>query len=273
MYSSSRKFISCMFCESTEATTKEHIFGKALARRIGQVPGWVRRSNFAPPRDALGKKELRKHYKDHGGSFLSLTSTSMCEKCNNDLGKELSKLTALLVKLISGETRRIPAPSRRTALRYFQRIGLISDLESSSFDPKTMTESQSDLEFAKHFPSRQQPAILSPADRENFRNGECPRNVRVYLGRCEKGVGHRFPFSVDLIRRETGFEKRAVFAFNELTGLIAIGSKAENFNPKLVELTEDGADFRLGPLASNVNDINKNRSRLDGFSDGTFSRA
>lgn len=135
MKSTSRIFKVCMFCGRDEVS-KEHIFGKAISRNIEPRPYAVKRFRHDVPPELLTKNELRQFWRRGGDNLLAVTSSSMCRDCNHLLGKELSPLSALITKVYKGETNTVPAKHTRSFLRYFQRIGLLVDLETAAFDPK-----------------------------------------------------------------------------------------------------------------------------------------
>ena len=151
MKSASRKFLSCMFCGGERPLTAEHIFGRSISgrfkdQRLAMVPKSVA-SRLNEPSYPEGKS---KHYRGAGSTPLSLTSYSMCKSCNHELGKEFTQLTGVLVKLFRGETNKIRQEHCKSAIRYFQRIGILVDLECAEFDPRLMTESEKDIEANRH---------------------------------------------------------------------------------------------------------------------------
>ena len=91
MFDAHRGFENCIFCGATETRTKEHLLGKAFARRFnetfGPLPNWVAQE------DELNVK---------GSSpIVSLSPQVACESCNT--------------KGLSGDMSRSLEPARSTA--------------------------------------------------------------------------------------------------------------------------------------------------------------
>ena len=280
MKAQSRKFLTCMFCGTQVGLTREHIFGDSISRRfpaprLASVP---RRSNAPPIAVLANDMERRYYYYNSGMAPLAFTSHSMCGECNHRLGQEFTDLIPALAKLFSGRTNKIPDSLLRTAIRYFQRIGILVDLESSIFDPILMTESEKDI--ATNSKLVRGPSFLTQAERVYFLNGAILPNISVFLGKHYGEYGRQMAMTV--VRCEDGhllgperngsFQKKFIFAIEKVTALIVVGRTFDiNTNQKLKLLDSDELSFSLNPkMISSDADIELNLALYDNHLDGSF---
>lgn len=279
MKSSSRKFLRCMFCDSDDPVTPEHIFGAALSRKFKDQPvAAVSRTGAALPRGILPQEAEKRFYRSSGMQPLSFTSHSMCRSCNGELGKELTKLTHVLENFFKGRTNRISDEHCRLALRYFQRIGILVDLEASAFDPLLMIESAEDIASNQSY--GRSPSYLSLSEREAFRAGALLSDVNVFLGRHKGTHGRGFSMNVARFGDEhyaSGDKKglwstRFVFSIMQVTCMVNIGRNLFNKNEKLQLFRQDAKEFRLDiTKVSSNEDILKNYASFTTHLDGTIT--
>lgn len=265
MKSTSRIFLHCMFC-GREETTKEHIFGKKISQNFEPRPYGVKRFRHNVPPDALPKSEARKFWRRGGDHLLAVTSSSMCSGCNHLLGRELTPLSALITKIYKGETNVVPARYTCSFLRYFQRIGILVDLETAVFDPATMRQSEDDTNFNRNYHGC--PPMLSREERGMFLSGAIIPEVKVYAGRQHGLHGRDYRMNVAFLRTEDRKEqayKAITFSVDRFTCLIALGFYP-NMNPKLREVTLNGCDFVLDRhLISTDADVELNYAPLETY--------
>lgn len=180
-----------MFCGSNAPVTVEHIFGRSISGRftdqpIAKVPR--RAADRHHPRDKNGV-----HY-SAGAKPMSFTSKSMCKCCNGRLGTEQAKLTPILEKFFKGKTNKIPKEHLEKALRYFQRIGILVDLETAVYDCKLMEEAKKDEKLNQY--TKRSPSYLTPEERLLFINGDILPNITVYLGKHRGQHGSQYTMNV-----------------------------------------------------------------------------
>lgn len=263
MKSTSRIFLNCMFC-GKEGTTKEHIFGKRISQSFEPRAYGVKRFRHNMPAEALTKDEVRKFWRRGGDHLLAVTSSSMCGDCNNLLGKELTPLSALIAAIYKGQTNIIPAKHAHPFFRYFQRIGILVDLETAAFDPTVMRQSEDDTNFNRNY--HVCPPMLSPEQRSMFLAGDLVQNIEVYIGRHHGTYGKGYLMNVPFARdgdRKVQIFKTIIFSIEKFTCLISIGS-APNENPKLQRIEPTNSDIRINrELISTDADIKLNYAPFD----------
>lgn len=274
MKSQSRKFLRCMFCCSEEPVTAEHIFGASLSRRFAdQYPARIARSALSPQRIEPAPAAQKEHFRGAGAYPLAFTSHSMCRTCNNELGEEISILTALLERFFKGKTNTIPADRAKLALRYFQRIGILVDLETSSFDPEIMTEDEKDIRANRHF--GQTPPFLSKFDREMHRKGDILPAVKVFLGKHRGSHGRCYAMNVARFGDRGGpLQRKFIFSISHVTCLIIVGDANVNRNAKLQRFESEDSSFTLNiKNISTDSDVMLNYNPFTSYIDGSISVA
>jgi hypothetical protein len=171
MFDAHRRFLSCVFCGSAETRTKEHVFGKAFARRFnetfGPLPNWVAQ-----------EEQLRAK----GSSpIVSLSPPVACNTCNSeDLSGDMKSSLEPMWRLVKGESHAIGQPERRSLTRYWERIGLIVDVMTSDF--QIDAEYRATDEYARSEEHRQAPPLFSQEERKRWTAGEKLRRARIYFG-------------------------------------------------------------------------------------------
>lgn len=276
MQSTSRKFHSCMFCSSGDEVSKKHIFGKSFSRAFPNQP------LTKVPRTRNAGVDPKK-YRGGGTKPLDKTSKSMCRQCNEDLGKEMAIITPKLVKLAKARTNLISKEDSRLALRYFQRIALLIDLETMAYDPSIMSESSDDLKYRQ--PYIQGPEVFTEDERHRFRNGEVLSDVGVFLSRYRGIKGSLYDMDlapyIDLRSpRKNGkrqVHRKFIFSMPKLTYLLIIGRNGSVLNKKLQRFSDPDHEFRLDHKNPSydkdiLNDYAAQTIHLDGSFDSGHSR-
>jgi hypothetical protein len=124
VFDAHRGFQGCIFCGSADTLTKEHLLGKAFARRFndafGPLPNWFVQE------DEVGTK---------GSSpIVSLSPPVACGACNNrGLSSDMNHSLEPMWRLVNGEAKTIRQADRRALTRYWERVGLIVDVMTSDF--------------------------------------------------------------------------------------------------------------------------------------------
>ena len=284
MKSTSRKFLKCMFCGSDGPITKEHIFGAAVSNHFRELPHAKVQRNAAVDPATKYDPQYRSSWHDFAASPLSFTSHSMCSSCNNFLGEELSDLSLCIAEFFKGRLlhttgqfeHTIPQRYVALALRYFQRIGILIDLETAKFDPDIMKEAKADQQ--KNFLTRRFPPVISSSERAEFREGGTLSRVGVYLGVFRGRSGDIVPINIangftpfkDAQGSKLRPNKCITFTVKGVTCFIEVGVDHANQNPKLVRLEDTTSAFRLNPNnASSDRDIFLNYAAVTRHIDGS----
>lgn len=274
MKANSRKFLQCMFCGEAEPTTKEHIFGSSISKQFPPQPMAVFKGKERPFRDprTMDNAQRKRFVRLAGDHALAVTSASMCTACNNKNGKEISIISQSIAKFFKGELPSIPKSHNARILRYFQRIGLLIDLETCAFDAKIMTEAASD-HSEQHFGR----PVASAAQRKSYIDGEFLENVSVHLCRCEESSGKDYPMKVG--KRATWgatttdasqpSAKAFLFAIDKAAAMITVGSPVveRTGQMKLLEMSESFLRIPKRPLLSwskLENNVSSFTTNLDG---------
>ena len=262
-----------MFCGSDGPVTAEHIFGSALSKKFrDQRIVAVARTGVAPPRGLLSPEHEKPFYRSLGTNPLAITSHSMCKNCNGSLGEELTKLTHILENFFKGHTNIIPEVYVKAALRYFQRIAILVDLEVASFDSLTMTESENDIVTNQNH--HVAPSLLSPEERLLFAQGAILPRISVYLGRHKGRHGKSYAMNVAryFIGPNGPAEMKFVFSIQKVSCMLCIGTEKLNTNPKLQLFERIDVPFRLKTsLVSDDFDVKRNHNMLTTHLDGTIT--
>lgn len=261
MKATSRKFLYCMFCENNTNISQEHVWGRSLSKRFPKQP-------VVRARKSAHSNSMR----SGGYTPLSETSWSMCASCNNGLSDEMNIASPIINDLFKGNIYVIEQPHLFFVTRYFQRIGLLMDLECSTFDSSIMTEKSSDS--ISYQMMHRLPICFSATERQNFMNGSLLPNIHVFLGchRGRYGEGYVSEFANIILSRglKGNILKRFVFSIKKITGLICIGNPPFNKNPKLRQLRGDVDGFQLDKMiTSRDSDVEKNLNSFDLFLDGS----
>lgn len=166
-----RPFKSCIFCGSTAKRTKEHIFGKAVARRFPVKHRWK----------ASGKDLLGPLLAQGGGPIISATAKLACGVCNNGpLKKDMDKSLEPLMRLIEGTPHQITAQDRASLSRYWERVGLIVDAMTSNYQITATYAAGEEYALSKEY--RQLPPLYSEAEREEWIKGGALLDMHIYIG-------------------------------------------------------------------------------------------
>lgn len=198
----------------------------------------------------------------------------MCAQCNSALGNEQVRLIGPLAKLFKGQTKIIPAELAYPVARYFQRIGLLMDLESARFDPTIMNENIADTKFNAVY--RRSDSYFDDAERCDFRGGEVLQNISILLGKHSGSYGRSYtittvPCSTRDNYREPCLQRKILLSIKKVTCVIFLGIGTEySRNEKLQGLTVSNEDFVLDRARiSNNLDIKKNLAAVQVYSDGS----
>lgn len=221
MHDEHRRYLRCIFCERTDLTS-EHIFGKALARRIPLKSNWSAHhtgpSGYAHP-PVYGK----------GGSpILSITASLLCNICNTTtLSKEVNASIETLFRMTKGHRLQLDANTVRSLRRYFERIGLIVDVITSNHDIDDAAKEKSEYRRSAYF--RQLPAIITDPERFAWIRKGHLAGVTVYIGH-HRGVMGLNPYvniaHGKVVNQATGqllAWKWIVLVIGELAAFIRIG--------------------------------------------------
>lgn len=169
-----RKFNNCIFCGLllTEKTiSKEHIFGKSIAKNLLEV------SEDWKVHDSVTKTNLK-----GGGEFRFLTSKSVCRDCNSGWMKtDMDHAIPVMESIFASGFSSINHRQKIILWKYLARIAFICDVESSSLDlieknkePSTQAEN---FGMSNLF----QP-VFSINDRQDFKLGKHHPLLKINIG-------------------------------------------------------------------------------------------
>ncbi len=222
-HNSYRKFKNhCAFCSNIltkKNRTAEHLFGKKI-QNIHPVKYHLKFH------DQDGKKE-------NGSSPIThLKSRSVCKTCNEGwMSLEIDRVYPVLKKLIKGEKGKISIESAKLLRRYFIRLAVLVDIESSSHE---LSESVLTEKYILKFgTSNKYSSIITQGERENFKNGSEIQRIFVYIGHHEGILGldplmnHAPLFGINYEENEglILIQKTFTIVIGELTFVISIGGK------------------------------------------------
>ncbi len=167
-----RPFKSCIFCGSTARRTKEHIFGKAVARRYPVKYRWK----------SAGNTHFGPVLAQGGGPIISVTAKAACRDCNTGfLKRELDEALEPLMSLIEGKSHQIAAQERAALFRYWERVGLIVDVLTSNYQITATYASGDEYKVSKE--GRQAPPIYSDRQRKEWKApGGKLLDMHIYIG-------------------------------------------------------------------------------------------
>ena len=171
-----RVYSNCIFCRCKlirkKTLSTEHVFGDAVRARYPVVYQM----------HAGGER------KKSGGQVLTTQSRSVCRHCNeNELGKTIEDVLEPLFRLINSECERLSVSDSKALRRYWERVALILDVETSNLDLENLKPNAPEInEDAQH---RQWPPIISQEEREQWRKGKALHRVRVHVGRHHGCLG------------------------------------------------------------------------------------
>jgi hypothetical protein len=240
MFDAHRRFLNCIFCGSTETRTKEHVLGKAFARRFneafGPLPNWV-------------VQEEESHAKG-SSPIVSISPPVACMTCNNEvLSGDMNSSLEPLWRLVNGESHAIAWTERRLLTRYWERVGLIVDVMTSDF--QIDAEYRATEEYARSERHRQAAPLFSQEQRTRWTRGEALPSTRIYFG------DHRGVLGIDpqtLIAPTYGFDrrgrattatgKRFLIAIGRLAVCVRLGVDARtSMTESMRELSDESADW------------------------------
>src|SRR5712692_3823058 len=179
-----RPFKSCVFCGNPKKAelTKEHIFGKKVARRFPVEQHWK------TARDTIFGPVVTKG----GGPIVSATTKLACGDCNSGpLSDIMDDSLEPLMKLIEGKQHQITPKDRVAASRYWERVGLIVDVMTSN------------CQLDSPNPDRLAPPRYSDAQRKAWRDGGTLFDMHVHIG-FHEGVLGLNPYTNVVHGREMG---------------------------------------------------------------------
>jgi hypothetical protein len=167
VFEPNRKYTHCIFC-GAGGTTKEHIFGKTLARELGIQEHW---------RVLLPDGST----KQGPSPFLNLAPTVLCKNCNTvRLRPDNEAAMPHILRLCKGEAFALDNSARSHLLRYFQRVAFIVDVctstEQIDDDRRQRKEHQDNAEF------RTAEAFFSQEERAGWLDGKFNGSLYVSLG-------------------------------------------------------------------------------------------
>jgi hypothetical protein len=166
-----RTFRACIFCGRPGKPSKEHMFGKTLARRFRE-----RFSAAQPWLVRMGAASVQGN-----GPILSVAPQVACEPCNNgELSRDMASGLAPLWAAIEGQSFVISPADRQALSRYWERVGLIADVMTSDHD--ISDEFRSSKYYARSQVHRQSMPLFSEDQRGHWLRGDVLRDMRVYLG-------------------------------------------------------------------------------------------
>ena len=190
MHPEHRKYASCAFCGKAKTLTKEHLFGKSIARLHEGKPYWE-----APvPTGISLPSEPHRRWIKGGSPLLSLTQTFVCAACNSGpSGQSVNQAKPVIAALISGQHRNLEGEDLERLRRYGERQALLFDLVSSCHEidakHKETDHYKADEAFRLHEPG------LSLEERLSWNDRTTPMpSIQVYIGhhRGVLGIGPFF---------------------------------------------------------------------------------
>jgi hypothetical protein len=244
MHDEHRKYEHCIFCTGTDLTA-EHIFGKALARRIGLKENWTA-TQLQRDGSVISAK---------GGSpILSITAELLCKDCNNkDLSDEMRAAVDVVHRMAEGETFELTEAQVSAVRRYAERVALIVDVITSDHH---MTDSQrSGKDFKRSAAYRTRPPVYSDEERIRWRAGEVLDGLEVFVGyhdgvlgvnpyvNVAHGFGMRGP------GRLLSPWKRLVFIIKGLAVYVSIGSAPALIREESWALLRNGKPSLKWPIS------------------------
>jgi hypothetical protein len=166
-----RPYKNCIFCGSTAKRTKEHIFGKSVAKRYPVKYRWKSTGgNLFGPIVARGT-----------GSILNVTAKAACGNCNKGfLRRELEAAKEPLMGLIEGTPHQNTPEDRGALARYWERVGLIVDVITSNYQITAAYESGKEFKVSKEH--RQTPPLYSDRQHKEWRGGGKLLDMHIYVG-------------------------------------------------------------------------------------------
>ena len=210
MIENHRRFVACVMCGSTNPLTAEHLFGKALARRIGERRPWSANVN--------GTLETVQG----GNPLLFTTYKCLCSECNtNRFSTMMSDATPLLFGLARGHTSELSATDQSVLLRYFERLALLIDVVTSNQD--ITDEVRATPEFQRNAAFRRQAPAYSAKERRAWllQRSNSPK-PSVFIGRHMGILGLELKCSVDHASFGTFASLKRAGRFHLVLGQLAI---------------------------------------------------
>lgn len=116
------------------------------------------------------------------GPIISLTSKSVCSICNNGiLSDELEQSLDTLEYFINGRKLEVSDTHLRVLIRYFERLAILLDVESSNHD--LLCNSKSEQEIIKDYgASNSFPPCVPREDRREYVRGSGLKTVKLWFG-------------------------------------------------------------------------------------------
>lgn len=234
MFEEHRRYNSCVFCGGTQLT-KEHVFGKALARIHPVNRNW---QVFY-----LDSTSGRVQKKKGSSPILSVTMKALCSRCNTGrLSREVDNALPHLEKLIGGEATILDVDSTQAVRRYWEKVGLLADISSSNYQI-----SESDKEkpgFKQNFAHRLFDPLIGDSERKGWASGMDTPRIRIFVGRHFGVLGINpevntayYPPPPYLVSM-----KRVSFVIGKLAVLVEVGDRVSVAIPRsFVELREQQA--------------------------------
>jgi hypothetical protein len=180
MFEAHRKYKHCILCEMY-GVTREHLFGKSLASKLGIKVPWA----------AVSKSTKPEHHNlllKGSSPITNLAPPLLCAKCNNERLTELMK-TSLppLLLLIHGGCACISMTDGAVLLRYFERVAMIVDVATSNHQVTARHRVSS--EFYRTDTNRVAAPVISQEGRTKWLRGACLPEVKVFVGNHEGVLG------------------------------------------------------------------------------------
>lgn len=266
-----------MFCGQERKTTREHIFGASVAKNFPPVEILVDRTaqRIINPR-TLEKGPLRKALAKGGGDHaLAITSFSMCKDCNERNGREISEISKKIVLLFKRAVSGVLEKDSRLIHRYFQRIGLLVDLETCAYDSAIMTQDRREIE--ENAIHHRGGPIVGEAERRSFIDGDMANSVSVHLSRYDLQHGRQYPMTVARSSIYPNLNqpcaKRFIFAIERLAVMVSIGSPVFDRTERMTPLPQSSKHTKIPSLPKmRWDNLTINASSYDWNLDGSSTR-
>jgi hypothetical protein len=177
MFEPYRKYSNCIFCGS-DNLNREHLFGHALAQRLGIVIRWKAMA-------AATDEDLAKEVRNGSCPLTNVAPRLLCEECNGDrLSPSMQESLPYLAALCLGDEQLRFDESVKVALRlYFERFAMIVDVCTSDDQLQSAASNVRSLEHRLSAANRGDPPILNFATRSEWLAKRLRPPIDIYLGR------------------------------------------------------------------------------------------
>lgn len=218
-----RKFKSyCVFCPTPltkKNKTSEHIFGKKM-------------QDIHPVKANLQARDQEGRLKKGSSPIINIQSKSVCRRCNSGwMSSEIDGAYPELEKLIKGEKEKIGVESVLLLRRYFVRLAILVDIESSNHD---LSEDMLTDGYVQEFGgSNRHPPILNQEERTGYKNSCDIHRVFIYIGH-HQGILGLNPFMNNSPNKQLDMtsptQKTFTIVIGELAVVLNIGGPFTKYN-------------------------------------------